>query len=280
MPDMSLQATTHASPAVLLADRRLLLTLLLEASLHLHSQQGICTGREAAANSRCAPLQAQAEKGRAVLLPVGCNGFDDWLLDAITVERLARQIKVGGNLDLIHACTGSTSLAMHSPSPGGLDLPPVVDFKDLSNRPRLVVEDPRVPALRLKSLGQMGAPFPAARPTAERKAACAGAPPLIRRPACCGARPPPRPCVLPQPPAHPPSSLPTTPTPKHAHLCAALDEVQLKELAYTIFVGCCAASASPNVMHGIRAQMEVMHGLPAAWMLLARLLLAVWLPSC
>lgn len=163
---MSLQATTtNASPAVLLADRRLLLTLLLEAL---------------------------AEKGRTVLLPVGCNGFDDWLLDAINVERLARQIKVGGNLDLIHACTGSTSLAVHSPSPGGLDLPPVVDFKDMSIGPRLVVEDPRVPALRLKSLGQM-----------------------------------------------------------------ALDEVQLKELAYTIFVGCCAASASPNVMHGIRAQMEV-----------------------
>jgi hypothetical protein len=276
---MSLQATTHASPAVLLADRRLLLTLLLEASLHLHSQQGICTGREAAANSRCAPLQAQAEKGRAVLLPVGCNGFDDWLLDAITVERLARQIKVGGNLDLIHACTGSTSLAMHSPSPGGLDLPPVVDFKDLSNRPRLVVEDPRVPALRLKSLGQMGAPFPGRPPDSGAQSRLrwgAATDPEARVLRC----PPARPCVLPQPPAHPPSSFPTTPTPKHAHRCAALDEVQLKELAYTIFVGCCAASASPNVMHGIRAQMEVMHGLPAAWMLLARLLLAVWLPSC
>jgi hypothetical protein len=57
-------------------------------------------------------------RGRTVLLPVGCNenDYDAWLLDALNVDRLLRQIGSGGNVDLVSAFvpTNQTANAPHT----------------------------------------------------------------------------------------------------------------------------------------------------------------------
>ena len=54
-------------------------------------------------------LQAQ---GVEVLLPVGCSDFDEWLLDALSAERLLKQLRgptKPAKLDLINACVSAST---------------------------------------------------------------------------------------------------------------------------------------------------------------------------
>lgn len=57
-----------------------------------------------------APQDVQS-RGTEVLLPVGCSDYDEWLLDALSVDRLLKQLRSkAAKLDLINACvTSSTS---------------------------------------------------------------------------------------------------------------------------------------------------------------------------
>lgn len=132
---------------------------------------------------------AQA-RGREVLLPVGCSDLDEWLLDALSVDRLLKQLRAGAGakLDLINA-TVSTSTGplaagvgtgggrrdswqtppRGSAGGGGLEDTPVVDFRSLlvgtpggtpgdSTQQALAGDeaDAHLPQLRLRSL-QVGA---------------------------------------------------------------------------------------------------------------------------
>lgn len=63
-----------------------------------------------------------------MLLPVGCSGYDDWLLDSLNVERLLKQAAGSGSLDLIQCCT-STSL---SPVPAPAARPSVTPTRGAS----------------------------------------------------------------------------------------------------------------------------------------------------
>jgi hypothetical protein len=121
-------------------------------------------------------------RGKDVLLPVGCSDFDEWLLDALSVERLLKQLRSDPpTLDLINACVSASTL---SPGRSSLATPPrgssslaaageeggIVDFRTLMSRegtpggtPATVPaaaadddEDSRAPRLRLRSL-QVGA---------------------------------------------------------------------------------------------------------------------------
>jgi len=57
-------------------------------------------------------------RGRRVLLPVGCNenDYDAWLLDALNVDRLLRQIGSGGNVDLVAASVPTTQTTNAPPT--------------------------------------------------------------------------------------------------------------------------------------------------------------------
>ena len=127
-----------------------------------------------ASRCRCRPQDLQV-RGRDVLLPVGCSDFDEWLLDALSVERLLKQLKSGApTLDLINACIStSTSAAARKDY---LSTPPrgtttggedggIVDFRTLISgdaTPSAVAaaadaaaaaeQDSHLPQLRLKSL--------------------------------------------------------------------------------------------------------------------------------
>ena len=50
-----------------------------------------------------------------MLLPVGCRGLDDWLLDALSVERLLKQAAGGQGLDLIQATVSTSTQAAAPP---------------------------------------------------------------------------------------------------------------------------------------------------------------------
>ena len=64
-------------------------------------------------------LQDLQARGMEVLLPVGCSDYDEWLLDALSVERLLKQLRSGATkLDLINACvSSSTSGSRPAPPP-------------------------------------------------------------------------------------------------------------------------------------------------------------------
>ena len=64
------------------------------------------------------------------MLPVGCNTFEDWLLDAMSVEKVLKNIALGGNVDLITACTVTSA---------------PTTFKALSPRPSTPGKSPRGP---------------------------------------------------------------------------------------------------------------------------------------
>ncbi|PSC73790.1 hypothetical protein C2E20_3044 [Micractinium conductrix] len=55
-------------------------------------------------------LTDQQARGREVLLPVGCSDYDEWLLDALSVDRLLKQLRGGATrLDLINACVSTST---------------------------------------------------------------------------------------------------------------------------------------------------------------------------
>ena len=55
-------------------------------------------------------VQDQQARGREVLLPVGCSDYDEWLLDALSVDRLLKQLRGGATrLDLINACVSTST---------------------------------------------------------------------------------------------------------------------------------------------------------------------------
>jgi hypothetical protein len=123
-------------------------------------------------------MQDLQTRGKDVLLPVGCSDFDEWLLDALSVDRVLKQLKSGApSLDLINACI-STSTSM-SARKDYLATPPrsstysgaeggVVDYRALGpagspgGTPGLAAglleaqEDAHLPQLKLRSL-QVGA---------------------------------------------------------------------------------------------------------------------------
>lgn len=117
-----------------------------------------------------------------MLLPVGCSDYDEWLLDALSVDRLLKQLRSGGGnrLDLINA-TVSTSAAplaagvagarrdsWQSPPRGTGDGTPAAELRALalgdggtpgdSTQQALAADeqDAHLPQLRLRSL-QVGA---------------------------------------------------------------------------------------------------------------------------
>lgn len=130
-------------------------------------------------------LQDTQARGRDVLLPVGCSGYDEWLLDALSVDRVLKQLRSSSTkLDLINACVSTSAIggslaaaarreSLATPPRGsssGLEAPDgVVDFRRLvSGSPQgtpsgggglgatsEAVEDEAdsaVPQLRLRSL--------------------------------------------------------------------------------------------------------------------------------
>ncbi|EFN53089.1 hypothetical protein CHLNCDRAFT_137406 [Chlorella variabilis] len=159
-------------------------------------------------------LQDLQVRGRDVLLPVGCSDFDEWLLDALSVERLLKQLKSGApTLDLINACIStSTSAAARK------------DY--LSTPPRGTTtggEDGGIVDFRTLISGD-------ATPSAVAAAADAAAA------------------------AEQDSHLPQL---RLKSLQVGLQEYQLKELAYAIFLSCASAQASPGLLADLRASLEL-----------------------
>ena len=226
-------------------------------------------------------LQDVQSRGRAVLLPVGCSDYDQWLLDALSVDRVLKQLRAGtGTLDLINACVSSSTSAAAAPSRREtlLGTPPRGHSSNMDEASAAAIADFRglglgsggtpggaaagesadggggvdpaeaaLPQLRLKSL-QVGASLwytgraPRGGKNSVHTHACAirfnsAALLAARSPACeCRARLPALPCP---PPA------------------AGLQEYQLKELAYAIFLSCCGAQASPALLGTLRASLEL-----------------------
>jgi hypothetical protein len=115
-----------------------------------------------------------------VLLPVGCSDFDEWLLDALSVDRLLKQLRSGaGTLDLINACVSTSTSAAAASRRDSLATPPrgasalggledgggssaVVDFRALMSGDSLAAggggvpaheePDQHLPQLKLRSL--------------------------------------------------------------------------------------------------------------------------------
>lgn len=56
-------------------------------------------------------VQDTQARGRDVLLPVGCSGYDEWLLDALSVDRVLKQLRSSSaKLDLINACVSTSAI--------------------------------------------------------------------------------------------------------------------------------------------------------------------------
>lgn len=55
-------------------------------------------------------LQEYKAKGGQISFPVGCQGFEDWLMDALEVPLVLEQINKRGKLDLIVMCSPSSTL--------------------------------------------------------------------------------------------------------------------------------------------------------------------------
>ena len=127
----------------------------------------------------CPPPQDLQARGKDVLLPVGCSDFDEWLLDALSVDRLLKQLRSGaGTLDLINACVSTSTSAAAASRRDSLASPPrggsalggledgggssaVVDFRALvsgdslaagGGGPTLEEPDQHLPQLKLRSL--------------------------------------------------------------------------------------------------------------------------------
>ncbi|KFM27238.1 hypothetical protein F751_4508 [Auxenochlorella protothecoides] len=57
----------------------------------------------------CQLLKSLQQYGMSILLPVGCSGFEDWLLDKVDVGALLPSIARGGELDLMAVCRAPSS---------------------------------------------------------------------------------------------------------------------------------------------------------------------------
>ena len=55
-------------------------------------------------------IQEYKDKGGQIAFPVGCQGFEDWLMDALEVPLVLEQINKRGKLDLIVMCSPSSTL--------------------------------------------------------------------------------------------------------------------------------------------------------------------------
>ncbi|KAK2078367.1 hypothetical protein QBZ16_003207 [Prototheca wickerhamii] len=64
-------------------------------------------------------LQSLKTHGRRVKLPVGCDGYEDWLLDKLDVDVLLTRVAVGSEIDLMAVCRRSTSQGSKSASRRG-----------------------------------------------------------------------------------------------------------------------------------------------------------------
>ena len=94
-------------------------------------------------------LKDSERRGRNVLLPVGCNTLDDWLLDSLNVDRLLKQISLGGNIDLVGASVPTGFNSSSTPPRPCTDAGYVVEEK------RDALEQVKLPQLSMKSL-QLG----------------------------------------------------------------------------------------------------------------------------
>ncbi|KAL4439477.1 hypothetical protein ABPG77_008806 [Micractinium sp. CCAP 211/92] len=169
-------------------------------------------------------LQDTQARGRDVLLPVGCSGYDEWLLDALSVDRVLKQLRSSSTkLDLINACVSTSAIggslaaaarreSLATPPRGsssGLEAPDgVVDFR------RLVSGSPQgTPS----GGGGLGATSEAVEDEAD------SAVPQLRL----------------------------------RSLHVGMAEHQLKELAYAIFLSCCGGRASRGLLADLRASLEL-----------------------
>ena len=55
-------------------------------------------------------IQEYKDKGGQIAFPVGCSGFDEWLMDALDVPLVLNQINKRGKLDLILMCSAAGTL--------------------------------------------------------------------------------------------------------------------------------------------------------------------------
>lgn len=134
--------------------------------------------------NRHPPPQDLQARGVEVLLPVGCSDFDEWLLGALSAERLLKQLRgptKPAKLDLINACVSASTgplatgrreswqtpprVGRDSMSHGG-DEAPVVDIRSL---------------LLADSAGTPGESQQAAAPAGPDEAGADGAPQLRLR---------------------------------------------------------------------------------------------------
>jgi hypothetical protein len=56
-------------------------------------------------------LQTLIDQGRDVILPVGCDLGDEWLLDRLDCGGLIQQVKLGGKVDLTHLTTSAAHVS-------------------------------------------------------------------------------------------------------------------------------------------------------------------------
>ncbi|KAL4437302.1 hypothetical protein ABPG75_004441 [Micractinium tetrahymenae] len=171
-------------------------------------------------------LQDAQVRGRDVLLPVGCSDYDEWLLDALSVDRVLKQLRSNtAKLDLINACVSASNI--------GGSLAAAARRESLATPPRGTssnLEDPEgvVEFRRLVSGTPHGTPSGGgggglgAASEVHEDEADSGVPQLRLK-----------------------------------SLHVGLAEYQLKELAYAIFLSCCGGRASRGLLADLRASLEL-----------------------
>jgi hypothetical protein len=129
-------------------------------------------------------VQEKVDQGVEILLPVGCNSFDDWLLDALDVEKLIDFVKTRKKIDLIDICDPENA----RPVSRRTSVNTVVDAIDDGGMD--------VGAMSLPRLGI-------------------------------------------------------------SYLSSQMDDQNLRDIAFEIFIDCCGKSASSDVLQSVRGQLEI-----------------------
>ncbi|PRW45372.1 hypothetical protein C2E21_5977 [Chlorella sorokiniana] len=169
-------------------------------------------------------LQDLQARGVEVLLPVGCSDFDEWLLDALSAERLLKQLRgptKPARLDLINACVSASTGPLATGRRDSWQMPPRVGRESMSHG------GDEVPLVDIRSLLHADS---SATPGESQQAAA---------------------------PAGPDEAADGAPQLRLRSLQVGLREHQLKELAYAVFLSCCGKTASRGLLASLRASLEL-----------------------
>jgi hypothetical protein len=169
-------------------------------------------------------LQDLQARGVEVLLPVGCSDFDEWLLDALSAERLLKQLRgptKPARLDLINACVSASTGPLATGRRDSWQTPPRVGRESMSHG------GDEVPLVDIRSLLHADS---SATPGESQQAAA---------------------------PAGPDEAADGAPQLRLRSLQVGLREHQLKELAYAVFLSCCGKTASRGLLASLRASLEL-----------------------